>query len=142
MNADRLIDLMSVTKEDENKLNYYCNMKGIMVHHNIFVFLTNFKIGKVSYSEVATAYRYDKRIRIVLYQFIGLFEEYIRAYIANKHMSDLSSLQISPALQKQISKGFNLSDALDSLFFSDLMKQVDLLSDMDKKVLFLSLIHI
>ena len=62
-------------------------------------FLQSYKAGKVSYREVATALRYDKRIRRVIFKYIGFLEEKMRAYIANEYSDKVGSLQLIDELK-------------------------------------------
>jgi hypothetical protein len=123
------------------KAVHYCELKGIELHNAIFEYLQSFKSDKVSYTEIATAYRYDKRIRKILYKYIGLLEEYIRAFISNKYSDSIDEIEWTEVIKKRLNKKEKLFYILDNLLFNDLINQVLLLSDDDKKNLFPNTIY-
>ena len=132
MTFNDFIDRINIQTDEIEKARYYCELKGIELHFSIFEYLTSMKSEIVKYSEIATAYRYDKRIRKVLYKFIGLFEEYIRAYISNKFSDQMELINWIKPIKKRLNQGLNLSGALDDILFGELVSQVILFEDEEK----------
>lgn len=130
------MNVIEIQEDEIEKAMYYCELKGIDLHYSIFEYLSSMKSGKVKYSEIATTYRYDKRIRKVLYKFIGLFEEYIRAYISNKYSEQLELVTWTKPIMNRMCEGLKLSNALDDIAFGELVNQVILLSEEDRLHLF------
>ncbi|MGI6710887.1 MAG: hypothetical protein ACOX4W_05535 [Bacilli bacterium] len=131
---------IEIKAEEIEKAKYYCELKGVGLHFSIFNYLSSMKSGKVKYSEIASAYRYDKRIRKVLYKYMGLFEEYLRAYIANKYSDQLELVNWIKPITKKLEKENNLTSCLDDILFSELIDQVISLKEEDKSNLF-SCVH-
>ena len=125
-----------ITEEEKKKSVHYLQYRGIDEHDHVRQHLESLSGEKVSYAEIATAFRYDKRIRRVLYKYIGLMEESIRAYIANKYSDNLSKLKRSAPMKTNLKKFGTLSIALSELTFCQLITQVLILSEIDKKEIF------
>lgn len=124
MKANELIELIDIEPEDKEKANNYLTLKGINLHHSIYLYLSSFTTTRIKYSEIATTYRYDKRIRKVLYKYIGLMEEKIRAYIDNKYSDEIEKLKLTTKIAKTLKNEKDLFRALDKTLFSDLITQV------------------
>lgn len=83
---DRIDEFMSTIDISPNELNNAKRdlfSKGIENHKEIRDALYSFRRKKVKYSEIASAYRYDKRIRLVLYKYISYIEEFFRARVVD-----------------------------------------------------------
>ena len=85
MEYKAFLDIVDCAAEDIESARHYMDVRGVEEHLIVAEFLQSYKAGKVSYREVATALRYDKRIRRILYKYIGYLEERIRAYISNRY---------------------------------------------------------
>lgn len=136
MTIEYLLSLIDIELEEIPKATHYFQLKGIDLHHYIFEYIKGFKAERVKYCEIASVYRYDKRIRKVLYKYIALFEEYLRAYISNSYSDNLSGLRLTKALAKHLSSECQLFKSLDKALFSELIAQVLNLSDDEIAVLF------
>lgn len=77
--------MVIISEKEKRDALPYLNHRGIKEHINVATFLQGFLKKKLTYDKVATAFRYDKRIRRVLYKYIGCLEENIRSYISNKY---------------------------------------------------------
>lgn len=99
--------------------------KGIEKHILIKNYLLSWrKNTQIRYSEIATTYRYDKRMRNVLFKYISYIEEHFRAVILDNLANDVVKDPI-PNLKHLLGKNSNdLNIALEDLLFSDLLKQV------------------
>lgn len=136
MKLEDMLDLIDIDSEEVEKAKYYMHLKGIDLHHSIMQYLLCFSGKRVKYCEIATVYRYDKRIRKILYKYIGLFEEYIRAYISNKFSDQPGQLPLTPAIRKLLVTNAVLFQVLNDVSFGDLIHLVFLLGNEDKAKLF------
>ncbi|MCQ2791920.1 MAG: hypothetical protein MJ208_00180 [Bacilli bacterium] len=85
MDYDSFFKLVKIKPEEIESAKVYLNRRGIQEHINVANYLSK-KLGRTpTYCEVASTMRYDKRIRRILYKFLGYLEENIRAYISNKY---------------------------------------------------------
>ena len=92
MTYDEFWNKIIITEEEKEKSIHYLQYRGVDEHNHIRQHLESLSGEKVSYAEIATAFRYDKRIRRVLYKYIGLLEESIRAYISNKYSDNSGAI--------------------------------------------------
>ena len=136
MKTNELLKEIEIQKDEFDKAVYYFDYKGIELHKQIKDYLQSFKTDKVTYSELATAYRYDKRIRKILYKYIGLFEEHLRAFVCNRYSDNLEKINIIGPISKKINKLGSLYVALDNILFSILIEQVTKLNESDIEDLF------
>lgn len=126
--------LITVNIEDVAKGKIYLNRRGIDDHIYVATYLSSIK-EKPSYCEIASAMRYDKRIRRVLFKYIGFLEEYIRAFITNKYSYADSALNKTKIVIEE-RKNKSLYEVLISITFGNLISQVKKLSAFDKADLF------
>lgn len=136
MTEDEFFKAIKIAQEDIEKARFYIKYRGLSEHCFVLEYLQTFKNETVTYSEIATALRYDKRIRRILYKFLGLLEEYIRAFILNKYESNENDLPKTKELIIQLNKQSNLYQALNQLSFGNLVREVKLLSQSDLSELF------
>lgn len=136
MTYDDFFNLVNIVEADKAKAIYYLDVRGISEHIFVAKYLQSLKVEKVTYAEVATAFRYDKRIRRIIYKYIGFLEEYIRAYIVNKYENDYSQISLFKNANKSIRKKKNLYEFISDLSFGELKAQVLLLPQNDIKDLF------
>lgn len=125
-----------ISDEEKEKSTHYLRYRGVDEHEHVRQYIESLKGEKVSYAEIATAFRYDKRIRRVLYKYIGLLEECIRAYISNKYSDKTNAFCKTSPTKNNLLKKQELSVALSELFFSQLINQAKRLNEKDKKELF------
>ena len=116
---------IDASKDDKAKGLYYLRERGLEEHIKVVAFLQSFRgesDPKVTYCQVATTLRYDKRIRRCLFKYIGVVEERIRAHLLERYRNDESSVERSSALNKKIKyyKG-NFYNAVTHLLFSELV---------------------
>lgn len=136
MRIEDLLRLIDIEDNEIEKANFYFKLKGIELHDSIREYLSGFVTRKVKYNEIATAYRYDKRIRKVLYKYMGLFEEQLRAYVCNNYSDELKKLKFIPQITNSLDKEVSLFVTLDKLGFRLLLEQIALLSIFDIEKLF------
>ena len=125
-----------ITEEEKKKSVHYLQYRGVDEHDHVRQHLESLSGEKVSYAEIATAFRYDKRIRRVLYKYIGLLEESIRAFISNKFSDNIDRIKCSAPMKTNLNKFGTFSTALSELTFYQLITQVLMLSEKDKKEIF------
>lgn len=122
--------------EDRSKGENFIKYRGLDAHIYILEYLESIKKGKISYAEIATAMRYDKRIRRIVYKYIGFLEEYMRSYIANAYRDNVSSFNHTPELDNHLKEAGSLFAALEGLTLGELCNQVKRLSAADMRKLF------
>ncbi len=124
MNYDTFFDKIYIEDIDKTKAIYYLDARGISEHIFVAEYLQSLKAEKVTYDEVATAFRYDKRIRRIIYKYIGFLEEYLRAYLTNHFINKLSHLEMTKVLSKLLDKFNDLYLAVSQLTFGNLILQI------------------
>ena len=122
---------IEITEEEKEKSVHYLKYRGVEEHNHVRQYLESVTGRRASYSEIATAFRYDKRIRRVLYKYIGLFEESIRAYISNKYSSNIEGINLTVSTKQYIAEYKKLFVALSELTFRRLITQVKNLVTVD-----------
>lgn len=84
-NFNDFYKLIIIKEEEKESALNFLRLRGIDEHINVANYLTKLLKRKSTYSEVETTLRYDKRIRRVLYKYIGTIEEIARADISNEY---------------------------------------------------------
>ena len=83
-NLDTFFSLIEIKEEEKDSAKEFVKLRGLEEHILMAKHLASYMSeGKPTYSEVATAFRYDKRIRRIVYKYIGLIEEYYRSFLCN-----------------------------------------------------------
>ena len=83
-NLDTLFSLIEIKEEEKDSSKEFIKLRGLEEHILMANYLaSHLENRKPTYSEVATAFRYDKRIRRIVYKYIGLIEEYYRSFLCN-----------------------------------------------------------
>lgn len=114
--------IFSNAKEKE-KFEKYLDLKGIAYHVMIINYIGLNKNGKVQCKKISDLYRYDKKLRNILYEYLSAFEENIRAYIANGFLNKDMKLKLDKKITKRIkSEGSNIATELENLQFNELLK--------------------
>lgn len=125
-----------ISNEEKKKSTHYLRYRGVDEHEHVRQYIGSLKGEKVSYAEIATAFRYDKRIRRVLYKYIGLLEEYLRAYISNNYSDKVEQLKLSKYVKQKLEEKGELFVVLSELTFYQLVAQIKRLTGKDTKNLF------
>lgn len=121
---------VEIVEEDEERAKKAIFSKGIEKHIIILEKLKAWsQSDKVDYRLVASTYRYDKRIRNVLFKFISYLEEYYRSIILDHYRFDWSSIRLAWQLKNKLKEHEDMNAALEDILFSDLLKQVRLIKD-------------
>lgn len=135
MEYKTFLDIVDCATEDIESARHYMDVRGVEEHLIVAEYLQNYKAGKVSYREVATALRYDKRIRRILYKYIGYLEERIRAYISNRYSGKTDCLKLTYTVKNNL-KTYSLYESLSEISFGQLILQSKKLTEEEKKELF------
>lgn len=98
LNKNELMNLFYFEEEDAREEgSKYLDLKGTMYYINMINFLIGKGLAmwcddKIKYRIVSDFFRYDKRLRLIIYTYIGALEEYFRGYIADNRIDFLASL--------------------------------------------------
>lgn len=114
-----------VCDEDKIRIANYLKTKGIEKHILIKEKLLSWsESGNIEYTKVASTYRYDKRIRLVLFKYLSYLEEFYRAIILDHYITKTrQSFWINELKEKLKEYSYNLNDALEHLDFASLLIQ-------------------
>ena len=114
-----------VCDEDKIRIANYLKTKGIEKHILIKEKLLSWsESGNIEYTKVASTYRYDKRIRLVLFKYLSYLEEFYRAIILDHYIiKTRQSFWINELKEKLKEYSYNLNDALEHLDFASLLIQ-------------------
>lgn len=136
MNIKEFWDKIIISEKEKEASEYFLRYRGIAEHENVRVFLQSMKETTVTYSEIATVFRYDKRIRRIIFKYVGFLEEYLRAYISNTYGNNIKELQYTKKLKGALDKFGDLFLALSDLTFGQLINQIKLFRDEEKYDIF------
>ena len=124
MTIEEFFEEVIISDEEKEEARKFIYAKGVEKHNIIKDYLIAWhKDKKIQYSAIATTYRYDKRIRKVLFKYISYLEELYRGMILDSFRYDLDNTFLIKELKGGIEDG-NLHQALEELNFTDLIKQV------------------
>ncbi|MGD9901501.1 MAG: hypothetical protein AB7S44_03065 [Spirochaetales bacterium] len=133
MDTKEFFNSILIEEAEIEKANHYIETKGLYIHVAIRDMLLSRGIQKPSYKQIATVYRYDKRIRKILYEHIAYLEEFFRAYILNQYGNNVKqSFWI-----KRVNPN-NLKNSLELLKFGELLSQVKKLPNKEKVLIITS----
>lgn len=127
--------------EDEDKARAEKSLwsKGIEKHILIKECLQAWGNNSLRYSQVATTYRYDKRIRNVLYKYISYLEEFYRAKVLDNYFNKESELFSFTQIQKFLNEGLSLNESLEALDFKYLIALIKMISKaLDERFIFVT----
>lgn len=125
-----------ISDEDNTRIANYLKTKGIEKHILIKEKLLPWsESGNIEYTKVASTYRYDKRIRLVLFKYLSYLEEFYRAIILDHYINEVRQRFWITELRKKLKDNSNnLNDALEHLDFSSLLIQSQKLPKAIKKL--------
>lgn len=119
---------VNISGKDEERAKNAILSKGIEKHIIILERLKAWsQSDKVDYRMIASVYRYDKRLRNVLFKFISYLEEYYRSIILDLYRFDWSKIELNGELKSKLEKHKDLNVALEDILFSSLTKQIRLI---------------
>lgn len=122
----KFFENLIIDDEDKERAERFLRSKGIEKHIILKEKLFNWIEGdKIEYSMIASAYRYDKRIRLVLFKYISYLEEFYRSIILDKYRFNINECVWIRDIQLQLDRhGNDLNDALEHVDFSSLLIQI------------------
>ncbi|MBQ9899675.1 MAG: hypothetical protein IJM36_00935 [Acholeplasmatales bacterium] len=82
MDINNLLKEFNITAYQKECFNYYIKLRGIIDHYQIKELLESHKVIP-RYETISSTFRYDKRIRRILFKYITIIEEYFRSHIIN-----------------------------------------------------------
>ncbi len=117
-----------ISDEDKVRAERYLLSKGVEKHIILKEKLLNWIEGnEIEYSLIASTYRYDKRIRNVLFKYISYLEEYYRAIILDAYRFSYNEVTWCKDIQSKLREYKDLNDALEHTDFSSLLYQIECL---------------
>ncbi len=123
--TEKFYQNLILSEEDKPRAEKALNSKGVEKHILIKKRLLTWNDGdSIEYTKIASTYRYDKRIRNVLFKYISYLEEYYRAVILDNYINRIKQKFWIEELQNKIEDfTYNLNDALEHIDFSSLLIQ-------------------
>ena len=118
-----------IDEEDKVRAEKYLTSKGVEKHIILKEKLFNWIEGdKIEYSLIASTYRYDKRLRNILFKYISYLEEFYRSVILDEYRYKVKKIQWIRDIKERLEE-FNgdLNDALEHIDFSSLLIQARML---------------
>lgn len=121
---------LEIEEKDKHKAEAYIKSKGLFAHMQIKNKMLAWSSDKtIKYSQIASYYRYDKRIRIILYKYIAYLEEYYRAILLDNISDSTEQNFWIKIIADKINSGIRLDIILENLGFRSLLNQIKLLPD-------------
>ena len=119
---------LNVEECDKERLEKSLKAKGLEKHIIIKNKLLTWIDGAtIDYTKIASTYRYDKRIRYVLFKYISYLEEFYRAVILDNYYNKVNkntNFACIELKEKLLGYKNNLNDALEHIDFSSLIYQI------------------
>ena len=115
-----------IDEADKERAERFLTSKGVEKHIILKEKLFNWIEGdKIEYSLIASTYRYDKRLRNILFKYISYLEEFYRSVILDEYRFRVKKIQWIRDINDRLEE-FNgdLNDALEHIDFSALLIQI------------------
>lgn len=130
MDTKEFFNGLEIEETDKDKAEAYIKSKGLFAHMQIKNKMLAWSSDKaIKYSQIASYYRYDKRIRIILYKYIAYLEEYYRAILLDNFSDSTEQNFWIKIIADKINSGIRLDIILENLGFRSLLNQIKLLPD-------------
>lgn len=123
-----------IDKYEDRDVDYWLKLKG---EYKYLALMQLLDAEDRTWHNIDDLYRYDKRLQINIFRYFCMFEEYLRALIANQTgnitINDTQKLHnIFEKVPKfSIKNGMNLGENLDQLVFYELIQLVQMLKSND-----------
>ncbi len=116
-----------IDEEDKERAEKYLTSKGVEKHIILKEKLFNWIEGdKIDYSLIASTYRYDKRLRNILFKYISYLEEFYRSVILDEYRYKVKKVGWVKDINDKLKEfGGDLNDALEHIEFSVLLIQAN-----------------
>ncbi len=144
MTKEEFYDSILISDEEKESAEKFIYSKGLMKHvfirDRISVWDNN---DIVDYSKIASTYRYDKRIRFVLFKYISYLEEFYRSLILDEYIVNTNqTFWIKEIKEELVQYNNDLNKVLEAIDFKSLLQQIKKLPNNLKKFLFLPKEHL
>lgn len=117
-------DNLIIVDDDKKNAKHYFKTKGLEKHIIIKEQLQAWGVENLEYSMIASTYRYDKRLRYILFKYISYIEEFYRAIILDNFRTNPKSFEWESELNNKLSNyNYNLDLALEHIDFKTLLHQ-------------------
>ena len=126
MNERKIEFYNNLIIKDEDKENAENSLKSKGIEKHILIkerLLAWSETESIEYTKIASTYRYEKRIRLVLFKYISYLEEYYRAIILDNYNFNLEQAFWANKMKTNIKNFGDLNDALERLGFFTLLLQ-------------------
>lgn len=101
----KFFENLAIADEDKPRAEKFLTSKGVEKHILLKEKLFNWIEGdKIEYSMIASAYRYDKRIRLVLFKYISYLEEFYRSILLDKYRFNVIGVNWIKDVQEKLDK--------------------------------------
>lgn len=135
ISEEDLIKKLGITpkSKDEEDAKFYFRVKGMKFYQKLIDHLEKTK-SSITWQNVSSLFRYDKRLREKLYVYIATLEEYIRAFLSNKYENQpkqsfwQDGKNEKLKVKGRISKGEGVFDVIKETDFNTLILQLDKIS--------------
>lgn len=139
ISEEDLIKKLGITpnSKDEKNAKFYFRVKGMKFYQKLIDHLEKNK-SLITWQNVSSLFRYDKRLREKLYIYIATLEEYIRAFLSNKYENEPDQFfwqdgkNEKSKIKEKISNGESIFEVLEQTDFNTLILQ---LKEIPEKVL-------
>lgn len=130
MDTREFYENLEIEDKDRERAEKYLKAKGLFFHMQIKNKLLAWTEGKtIKYTQIASYYRYDKRIRNVLYKYIAYLEEFYRAAILDKYCKSTQQSFWIAEIKERLEKSSTQNIILEDLSFKVLIKQMQQMPD-------------
>lgn len=124
MTPEELLNEMTYENASQREeAKKYIALKGIVQYQRVIEFCRLYKVIP-AYKNVASLYRYDKRLRDNLYIYLATAEEFMRACLGNKFEDDDNGLIKTKQFIEKQKQYHSVSLAMEQLTFGALIKMI------------------
>ena len=113
---------------DEDKIRAEKSLQSKGVEKHLLIkkrLLARTEGDNIEYEKIASTYRYDKRIRHILFKYISYLEEFYRAIILDNYFNRTRQKFWIEEFQNKIEEfNHNLNDALEHIDFREVKERV------------------
>lgn len=125
-----------INESDEKNAEIFLCSKGFVKHSLIKNYLlSRSDTNTVEYTAIATTYRYDKRVRNILFKYISYLEEFYRGKILDLYYYNTDQTFWTSKVKYWLGKYENdLDRALEKIEFSELINQIKKIKELSSEV--------
>jgi len=124
MREDYFFEGLNIDELDKNRAYLYFKTKGLEKHILIKDNLKTWGVNNIDYPMIASTYRYDKRLRYILFKYISYIEEFYRAIILDEYNDNPKLIECTEDFNKRLQKyKYRLNDTLENISYKVLLYQ-------------------